>query len=324
MTQKKPILKDDARIGIANRGEAAIRFIRAVRDFNRLHGTRLRTAAFHLDRERDSLFAQEADSAHPLSGFPSFAAGTGSPYLNRTLMREALAAADCSAVWVGWGFLSEDAEFVAAVEEAGLVFLGPSSRAMALLGDKIAAKELAERSSVPICPWSRGPVQDLDAARGVAEKIGYPVIVKASNAGGGRGIRFVPRPEDLPGAFTSAVEETYRITGNRVVFIERLVEKGRHLEVQVLADRHGNVRTFGVRDCSVQRKNQKIVEETPPADFDPSLMRSMEESAARLIRSAGYEGAGTVEFLYDLARREFYFMEVNTRLQVEQDRKSVV
>ncbi len=317
MTQKKPILKDDARIGIANRGEAAIRFIRAVRDFNRLHGTRLRTAAFHLDRERDSLFAQEADSAHPLSGFPSFATGTGSPYLNRTLMREALAAADCSAVWVGWGFLSEDAEFVAAVEEAGLVFLGPSSRAMALLGDKIAAKELAERSSVPICPWSRGPVQDLDAARGVAEKIGYPVIVKASNAGGGRGIRFVPRPEDLPGAFTSAVEETYRITGNRVVFIERLVEKGRHLEVQVLADRHGNVRTFGVRDCSVQRKNQKIVEETPPADFDPSLMRSMEESAARLIRSAGYEGAGTVEFLYDLARREFYFMEVNTRLQVE-------
>jgi acetyl/propionyl-CoA carboxylase alpha subunit/acetyl-CoA carboxylase carboxyltransferase component len=317
MAKSTLILKDDARIGIANRGEAAIRFIRAVRDYNRLYGTRLETVAFYIDREKDSLFVQEADAAYPLSGFSGTGPGTGSPYLNRRLMLEALTVSGCSGVWVGWGFLSEDAEFVALLEKARLVFLGPSSEAMALLGDKIAAKALAERSDVPICPWSKGPVETLAAARGFAEKIGYPVIIKAANAGGGRGIRFVPGPEDLAGAYKSAVDETLRITGNTVVFIERLVEKGRHLEVQVLADRHGTIHTFGVRDCSIQRKNQKIIEETPPANFDPAVVKAMEAAASRLIKAAAYESAATVEFLYDLHRKEFYFMEVNTRLQVE-------
>ncbi len=317
MPGSKPILQDTARIGIVNRGEAAIRFIRAVRDFNRLEGTDLKTVAFYTEKEKNALFSREADVAYPLYEFPSFKRGKGSPYLDRSLLLEALTRSGCSAVWVGWGFVSEDAEFASLVEQAGLVFLGPDSRAMALLGDKIAAKELAEKVAVPICPWSRGPVSTLEEAKEVADRIGYPVIVKAANAGGGRGIRFVLKPEDLKPQFHSAVEETFRITGNRVVFIERLVQKGRHLEVQALVDRYGNVQTFGVRDCSIQRKNQKIIEETPPPGFSQDTIHRMEEAALRLMRAAGYESAGTVEFLYDLDREEFYFMEVNTRLQVE-------
>ena len=317
MPGTKPVLQDTARIGIVNRGEAAIRFIRAVRDFNRLEGTDLKTVAFFTERDKNALFSREADFAYSLQEFPSFQKGKGSPYLDRSMLLQALTRTGCTAVWVGWGFLAEDAEFASLVEQAGLVFLGPDSKAMALLGDKIAAKELAEKADVPICPWSRGPVSSLPEAKEVAERIGYPVIVKAANAGGGRGIRFVLRPQDLGPQFQSAVEETYRITGNRVVFIERLVQKGRHLEVQVLADRYGNVKTFGVRDCSVQRKNQKIIEETPPSGLSSDTIARMEEAALRLVKAARYESAGTAEFLYDLNRDEFYFMEVNTRLQVE-------
>ncbi|HUX50090.1 MAG TPA: carboxyl transferase domain-containing protein, partial [Spirochaetia bacterium] len=222
-----------------------------------------------------------------------------------------------SAAWPGWGFLSEDADFVAKLEEEGILFLGPSSKAMSQLGDKIEAKELAESAEVPILPWSRGALADVDAAYAMADKLGYPVIIKAANAGGGRGIRFVRTKEELASQFKSARDETVRITGNDVVFMELLVERGRHLEVQVLADSRGNVNTFGVRDCSVQRRNQKIIEETPPPNFAQETIAEMEASAARLIRRAEYVGAGTVEYLYDLNRRQFYFMEVNTRLQVE-------
>lgn len=315
---RKPRLNGTARIGIMNRGEAAVRCIRAVKEWNALRGTSIATVAFYLDKEKDALFAKEADIAFPLSSLPGFAELTGNAYLSREFMLEALRAAGCTAVWVGWGFLSEDAPFVKMIEDAGLVFLGPSSEAMALLGDKIAAKELCERTGVPILEWSRGPVRSLNDARAViAERIGYPCIVKAANAGGGRGIRFVKTAAELEPQFVSAREETIRITGNDVVFIEQLVERGRHLEVQVLADRHGTVRTFGVRDCSVQRRNQKIIEETPPARFTPERIREMEQAAARLIQASGYESAGTVEYLYDLERDRFYFMEVNTRLQVE-------
>jgi acetyl/propionyl-CoA carboxylase alpha subunit/acetyl-CoA carboxylase carboxyltransferase component len=188
---------------------------------------------------------------------------------------------------------------------------------MDLLGDKIAAKELAEHSRVPVLPWSRQPVETAEAAFEQAERIGYPCIIKAAAAGGGRGIRPVKSPQLLPEQFRSALEEARRITGEGRMFIERLVERARHLEVQALADRRGNVLTFGVRDCSVQRKNQKIIEETPPAGLSEHLLSAIEESAAALVRAAGYESAGTVEFLYDLHRREYYFIEVNTRLQVE-------
>ena len=155
------ILKDNAHIGIVNRGEAALRFIRAVRDYNQLYGTKMTTIAFYTDRESSSLFSEEAGEAYALSSFPEFGKNTGSPYLNRSLMLEALVVSGCDALWPGWGFISEDAEFVEMTEKAGLVFLGPSSAAMGLLGDKIQAKELAEKSGVPICPWSKGPVKSL-------------------------------------------------------------------------------------------------------------------------------------------------------------------
>ncbi|MGA1869455.1 MAG: carboxyl transferase domain-containing protein [bacterium] len=315
--ESRATLERISRIGIINRGEAAIRFIRAVKEYNILYHTDFTTVALYLDMEREGLFVTEADVSCPLSTIAGFDKNQGSAYLNRKLMLNALKSTNCQGVWVGWGFLAEDAAFAGMVEEAGLVFIGPSSWSMALLGDKISAKEVAEATNVPILPWSKGPVKDVEEACMSAERIGYPVIIKASNTGGGRGIRFVRTPEELEAQYLSAREEALRITGENIVFMEHLVEKARHLEVQVLADHYGNVRTFGVRDCSVQRRNQKIIEETPPPGLAHETTEEIERAAARLIRKAHYENAGTVEFLYDFEKRQFYFMEVNTRLQVE-------
>ena len=311
------VLSSSARIGILNRGEAALRFIRAVHEYNSLHGTRLTTVAFYVEKEEYSTFVKHSDDSLAFAELEGFSELKQSPYLDHDLLLKALKQSGCDAVWVGWGFISEDPVFAAKIEKSGLVFMGPSSQAMSLLGDKITAKELADNAGVPILPWSRKSVKSLDEAYHISEEIGYPVIVKAANAGGGRGIRFVLSPEELEGRFTSAREETVRITGNDIVFIEHLVEKGRHLEVQVLADTHGNINTFGVRDCSIQRKNQKIIEETPPPGLSGKLIRDIEDSARRLIKAAGYTGVGTVEYLYDLKDQRYYFMEVNTRLQVE-------
>lgn len=310
-------LKDNAKIGIINRGEAALRFIRAVKEYNSQNNTSLTTVALYIDKEEYAPFVKQADEGLALSSLSLFPGKQKSPYLDHELILEGLTQTKCDAIWVGWGFVSEDAPFTEKIEKAGIVFMGPSSTAMATLGDKIQAKDLADSADVPILPWSKKSVDTLEEAEKVSLEIGYPVIVKASNAGGGRGIRFVRTPEELASQYKSAQEETLRITGNSIVFIEYLVEQGRHLEVQVLADAHGNVNTFGVRDCSVQRKNQKIIEETPPADLDKDLMVEMEEAAARLIKAAGYVGAGTVEYLFDLRSNRFFFMEVNTRLQVE-------
>jgi acetyl/propionyl-CoA carboxylase alpha subunit/acetyl-CoA carboxylase carboxyltransferase component len=315
-TDTKPALSSDSRIGIVNRGEPAIRFIRAVREYNEMHGTRLRTVALYLDEESDALFVTEADDSVAFRTVPG-ATQIGAIYLDRQVILRALETAGCDAVWPGWGFVSEDAEFAATIERAGMVFLGPDARAMGLLGDKIAAKELAERSDVPILPWSKREIRDLEDARAISREIGYPVIVKAAHAGGGRGIRFVMTEAELEPQFNAAREETMRITGDQIVFIERLVVTGRHLEVQCLSDRHGNVYTFGVRDCSVQRRNQKIIEETPPPHMSLADVAEIEGSASRLMAAANYESAGTVEFLYDVDRGQYYFMEVNTRLQVE-------
>jgi acetyl/propionyl-CoA carboxylase alpha subunit len=319
----RPTLDPRARIGIVNRGEPAVRFIRAVKEHNALYSTGLATVAFYVPADEDSPFVRQADEAFALSGL---APDQRTPYLNRELLLQALNATKCTAAWAGWGFLSEDPVFVGMLEERGLVFLGPSSAAMALLGDKIAAKELAESAGVPVVPWSRTPVGALPEARRVVETLGLPCIVKAAGTGGGRGIRSVRSLEELDGAFASAREESLRITGNDRVFIERLVERSRHLEVQILADRHGTVHSYGVRDCSLQRRNQKIIEETPPPGLGEKLLSAIEGSAVDLARAAGYESAGTVEFLLEGAgepgaglsgRQPYYFMEVNTRLQVE-------
>lgn len=315
--KNKNTLKNNARVGIINRGEAALRFIRAVKEYNSLHGTKIKTVAFYIEAEEGTPFVKMADEVLLLSDLTRYPGKQKSPYLDHELMIEGLEYKNCDAIWVGWGFVSEDAIFAKKIEKKGIAFMGPSSKAMSMLGDKIEAKDLAEKADVPILPWSRRAVKDVNDAKKISKEIGYPVIVKAANAGGGRGIRFVRTPGELASQFTSAQEETVRITGNDIVFIEALVEKGRHLEVQVLADAHGNVNTFGVRDCSVQRKNQKIIEETPPAGLPKNILKNMEEGARRLIQAAEYTGAGTVEYLYDLNRKEYYFMEVNTRLQVE-------
>ena len=311
------LLKKNARIGIINRGEPACRFIRSVKEYNSLNSCSLKSISFYISKEEDSLFVRNSDESFLLGEKEgSLLTGAGN-YLDHDLLVAALKKAECDAVWVGWGFVSEDSRFAEKIENEGMIFLGPSSRAMELLGDKITAKELAERCSVPVLPWSRKPVGSLEEAQIIAGEIGYPVIIKAANAGGGRGIRVVKRAEELPSLFNSAREETVRITGNDILFIECFVEKGRHLEVQMIADFHGNVNTLGVRDCSVQRNNQKIIEETPPPGLSRETTAGMEEASIRLIKEAGYTGAGTVEYLYDLKREQYYFMEVNTRLQVE-------
>ena len=311
------LLKEDARIGIVNRGEPACRFIRSVKEYNNLNNCSFKSISFYIRKEKDSLFVRNSDESFLLEHDNSEIITGAGHYLDHELLIKALKNAGCNAVWVGWGFVSEDSVFAEKIEKEGMVFLGPSSRAMALLGDKITAKELAEKSSVPVLPWSRKPVSSLEEAESIALEIGYPVIIKAANAGGGRGIRIVESPDVLPLQYKSALEETIRITGNDILFIECFVEKGRHLEVQVISDLHGNINTLGVRDCSVQRNNQKIIEETPPPCLDDKIINEMEEASRRLIDISGYTGAGTVEYLYDLVRKQFYFMEVNTRLQVE-------
>ncbi|MBF0361170.1 MAG: biotin/lipoyl-binding protein [Oligoflexia bacterium] len=310
-------LKPNSRVAIANRGEAAVRFIKAVKEFNILKNTTISTVAFFMDSDRDSLFVKKADLAIPLSGIEGYQDIKGNPYLNREFMLKAIIDSGCDGIWGGWGFLSEDHQFVQMIEEEALVFIGPTSQAMKLLGDKIAAKKVASDAKVPILPWSEGPIIDEQDAFNWGRRIGYPVILKAANGGGGRGIRFVRSEFEMAKAYNSVLAETKRITGNEIVFMEALVEEGRHLEVQVAADYFGNVNTYGVRDCSVQRNNQKIIEETPPANLDPRLMKLMEESSRELILLANYFGVATVEFIYDVRRSYPYFMEVNTRLQVE-------
>ena len=311
------ILSDDAVIGIVNRGEAAVRFIRAVREFNALHGTRLTTAVFFLELEREAMFVRQADIATPLATLQTFPGSGTTPYLCYQLMIEALQTTGCQAVWPGWGFLSENPDFVAMLEQSGITFLGPSSQAMRMLGDKMAAKRIAIATGVPIVPWSQGPLRNAELACQVAETIGYPVMLKAPQAGGGRGIRPVYRREEMATQFKAAGEEALRVTTEATLFLEKLVQRGRHLEVQVVADRYGQVFTFGVRDCSIQRRNQKLIEETPPAGLTQKTITALERSAVKLMKAAGYESAGTVEFIYDMVAKQFYFMEVNARLQVE-------
>ena len=314
---KRKQLGADAKIGIINRGEAAVRFIRGAKEFNTLYNSKFTTVAFYTDVEADGLFVKEADSAYALSSFPGYADIVGSPYLNIDFLIKNLLGTGCTGVWVGWGFVAENADFAVALEKNGLVLLGPTSLAMDSLGDKIKAKEIADKSRVPTCPWSGCFLENLEHAQKVALEIGYPVILKSANGGGGRGIRKVHTPDQMEAQFRSVSDEIFRFFGNRVIFMEALVVRGRHLEVQCLADYHGNVHTFGVRDCSVQRNNQKIIEETPPPHLSPEKMKEVEASAARLLSATGYHSAGTVEYLYDVDRKEAFFMEVNTRLQVE-------
>ena len=220
-------------------------------------------------------------------------------------------------MWVGWGFVAEDIAFAELCARLKLTFIGPPPAAMRTLGDKVEAKLLAEKVGVPLAPWSGGPVETREDARRHAEAIGYPLIIKARSGGGGRGIRKVFSPDELEVALERTQGEAERSFGDPVVFLERLVTDARHVEVQVIADNHGNVWAPGVRDCSIQRRNQKVIEESSSPLLTKEQADHLRSVSAELVRAAGYRGAGTVEYLYQPDQKVFTFLEVNTRLQVE-------
>ncbi|MEU8137079.1 carboxyl transferase domain-containing protein [Streptodolium elevatio] len=300
-----------SRIAIVNRGEAAMRLIHAVRDLSAETGTRIETVALFTDADRNATFVREADLAYPLGP------ASARPYLDHAVLARALQETGADAAWVGWGFVAEDAEFAELCGRIGVTFVGPSPDAMRRLGDKIGAKLLAEEVGVPVAPWSRGEVATLDEALRAGEEIGYPLMLKATAGGGGRGIRMVASPDELADAYQRTSQEALRAFGSGVVFLERLVTGARHVEVQVIADGQGTAWALGVRDCSVQRRNQKIIEESASPVLDPAQTAELKASAERLALAVGYRGACTVEFLYHPGEKLFAFLEVNTRLQVE-------
>ncbi len=307
------------RIAIVNRGEAAVRLIRAVRELNRDEASRLHTIALYTEPDRRALFVQEADEAYDL-GSAIFAderdGRRKNRYLDYAALERALRETRAEAVWVGWGFVSEHAEFADLCERLGVVFVGPDPAVMRSLGDKIGSKRMAEEAGVPVAPWSGGPVESLAEATQHAERLGYPLMVKATAGGGGRGIRRVPSAAELAGAFEEARSEAAKGFGDATVFMERLLEGARHIEVQIIGDGH-TTWALGVRDCTVQRRNQKVIEESPSPALTPEQHAEILAAAARLGDRAGYRNAGTVEFLYDPVTESFSFMEVNARLQVE-------
>jgi acetyl/propionyl-CoA carboxylase alpha subunit/acetyl-CoA carboxylase carboxyltransferase component len=301
-----------ARIAIVNRGEAAMRLIHAVRDLNAQgEGTPIRTIALYTDEERTAMFAREADEAYSLGP------ASARPYIDLTVLERVLVECAADAVWVGWGFVAEDPAFADLCKRLGVTFIGPSADAMRRLGDKIGSKLLAEEVGVPVAPWSRGGVDTLEAALASAAQIGYPLMLKATAGGGGRGIRKVDSPAELEEAYQRTRDEAERAFGSGVVFLERLVTGARHVEVQLIADGHGTAWAVGVRDCTVQRRNQKVIEESASPLLDSDQTDEVKASAERLAIAVGYVGAGTVEFLYHPGERTFAFLEVNTRLQVE-------
>ncbi|GII34219.1 ATP-binding protein [Planotetraspora mira] len=300
-----------SRVAIVNRGEAAMRLIHAVRELAAETGTRIETVALHTDVDRTATFVREADLSYDLGP------ASARPYLDLKALERALVETGADAAWVGWGFVAEDPAFAELCEKVGVTFVGPSADAMRRLGDKIGAKLLAEEVGVPVAPWSRGAVETLDAALAAASEIGYPLMLKATAGGGGRGIRVITNEAELADAYERTSQEAARAFGSGIVFLERLVTGARHVEVQVIADGEGTAWALGVRDCSVQRRNQKVIEESASPALSPVQTAELKASAERLAVAVGYRGAATVEFLYHPGDKLFAFLEVNTRLQVE-------
>jgi acetyl/propionyl-CoA carboxylase alpha subunit/acetyl-CoA carboxylase carboxyltransferase component len=309
-----------ARVAVVNRGEAAMRFINAAREFNHERDTALRTIALFTEPDRRAMFVREADEAYDL-GPPFFVdprgGGRKSSYLDLSRLERAFLETGAEAVWAGWGFVAEQADFVEMLERRGIVFLGPPAATMRRLGDKIAAKRLAEAVGVPVAPWSGRPVASSEEALCAAQRLGYPVMIKASAGGGGRGIRRVTSPEALALALPHARDEAAHAFGDPTVFLERCLEPVRHVEVQIVGDRYGALWACGVRDCTIQRRHQKILEESPAPTLTAVQDQALREAAQRIGRAAGYQSAGTVEFLFEPCAQAFHFMEVNARLQVE-------
>ncbi len=290
---------------IANRGEIAVRIIRACRELG------LATVAVYSEADRDSLHVRMADQAFCI-GPPDVSRS----YLNITAIISAAELSGADAIHPGYGFLAENAHFAEVCESCGLTFIGPPVEAITKMGAKAEAVEIVRNAGVPIVPGSGGPVTDERQAFAVAEEIGYPVLIKASAGGGGRGMRVAHDKADLARAIQTARSEAQSAFGSPDVYLEKYVAEPRHIEFQVFGDRYGNLVYLGERDCSIQRRNQKLLEEAPSAALTPELRRKMGEAAVRVAQTVGYQGAGTVEFLLD-RDNNFYFIEMNTRIQVE-------
>jgi acetyl-CoA carboxylase biotin carboxylase subunit len=299
----KPMTFD--KILIANRGEIALRIERACRELG------ISTVAVYSDADRAGLHVLEADEAYRLGPAPATES-----YLRGDLILDIARKSGAQAIHPGYGFLSENPAFAEACEQTEIKFIGPPSFAMRALGSKTRARQAADAAGMPRTPGSTKGLASIDEAYAIAEEIQYPIMLKAAAGGGGKGMRVVTRHQDLHGALEAAQSESERAFGSAEVYIEKLIEQPRHIEIQILADEHGNCISLGERECSVQRRHQKVIEEAPSAVVGEELRRRMGEAAVRLAKSAGYSNAGTVEFLLD-DQQNFYFLEMNTRLQVE-------
>jgi acetyl-CoA carboxylase, biotin carboxylase subunit len=293
------------RILIANRGEIAVRIIRACRDLN------IRSIAVFSEADRDSLQVRLADEAYPIGPAPSL-----DSYLVMYKIIETAQKSHADAIHPGYGFLSENAVFAEACNRAGIVFIGPPPDAIRTLGDKMAARKMMKQAGVPIVPGTEGPIEDEIGTIKIAEWIGYPILIKAAAGGGGKGMRVVHDKSEIKSAVRAAHSEAKSAFGDDRIYIEKYLPGPRHIEIQIIADSHGNYVYLGERECSIQRRHQKVIEEAPSPLVDSAMRTKMGEAAVAAARAAGYVNAGTIEFLAD-DKRNFYFLEVNTRLQVE-------
>ncbi len=290
---------------IANRGEIAVRIIRACKELG------IETVAIYSEADKDAMHTQLADEAICV-GKPK----SKDSYLNVSNIISAAVITKCNAIHPGFGFLSENSEFAAICEECNIKFIGPSSSTIGIMGDKSRAREIMKNADVPIIPGSRGIVENVEQAYLEAEEVGYPVMIKAALGGGGKGIRIVNHKNDLENAYFTAKTEAKANFGDDTIYIEKFIENPRHIEFQILGDEHGNIIHLGERDCTIQRRNQKILEEAPSTILSNELREKMGKAAINAARAVNYVNAGTIEFLVD-KHGNFYFMEMNTRIQVE-------
>ena len=293
------------KILIANRGEIALRIQRTCREMG------IHTVAVYSTADRDSLHVRFADEAVCI-GPPSSAES----YLNMANIIAAAEICGVDAIHPGYGFLAENAEFSQLCEDHRIKFIGPNARVIETMGDKATAKKTMRKAGVPVVPGSEGLLADLDEAYKIAEEIGYPVLLKATAGGGGKGMRLVEEKGTMEDAWNSAKAESGAAFGNDGIYMEKFIVQPRHIEIQVIGDSHGNVYHLGERDCTIQRRHQKLVEEAPSPVLTPEIRKEMGDAAVRAAKYVNYEGAGTVEFIYDI-HDNFYFMEMNTRIQVE-------
>ncbi|ARR01722.1 acetyl-CoA carboxylase biotin carboxylase subunit [Campylobacter vicugnae] len=299
-------MREIKRILIANRGEIALRALRTIQEMGK------EAVVVHSTADKDALYVKYADATICI-GEPR----SSESYLNIPAIITACEISEADAIFPGYGFLSESQNFVEICAKHNIKFIGPSVEAMALMSDKSKAKQVMMRAGIPVVPGSDGAIKDIEMAKKLASEIGYPVIIKAAAGGGGRGMRVVEKEEDLEKNFWSAESEAMSAFGDGTMYMEKYISNPRHIEVQVLGDEHGNVVHVGERDCSMQRRHQKLIEESPAVILDDATRANLHETAVRAAKAIGYAGAGTFEFLYDQKDNKFYFIEMNTRLQVE-------